>query len=116
MKKCSVCQNEFEGRSNQKYCSQKCKNAFHNKEIKLKEHHIKLINRELHKNWVTLQKLYDIYRSSPISREIVLKYGFNQKYHTHIYKSPNGESYNMVYDMAYKPYFDDQIQIVKVDE
>lgn len=113
---CSTCQKEFDGRSNQRFCSPKCKNAFHNLENKTKERHIKAINKILHKNWITLQKLFEIYRSSPISKDIVTAYGFDEKYHTHMYKSPSGETYKMVYDMAFKPYFDEQIQIVKLEE
>ncbi len=116
MRTCYFCEKEFEGRSNQKFCSSKCKNAFHNQENKTKEIQVKTINKVLHKNWTTLQKLFEIYRSSPISKEIIRAYGFNEKYHTHIYKSPSGESYKMIYDMAFKPYFDDQIQIVKLEE
>ena len=113
---CNSCQKEFDGRSNQKFCSSKCKNAFHNRENKIKELQVKAINKVLHKNWITLQKLFEIYRSSPISMDVVEAYGFNEKYHTHVYKSPSGESYKMIYDMAFKPYFDDQIQIVKVED
>ena len=98
------------------FARKKCKNAFHNSENKIKEEHVKQINRKLHKNWTTLQKVFEIYRSAPIKKEILEKHGFNEKYHTHIYKSPNGESYNMVYDMAFKHYFDNQIQIVKLDD
>lgn len=116
MKTCPKCQKEFDGRSNQKFCTPNCKNAFHNSENKLKEQHVKHINRALHKNWTTLQKIFDIYRSSPIKKEVLEAYGFNEKYHTHKYKSPSGESYNMVYDMAFKPYFDNQIQVVKLED
>ena len=116
MKNCNICKKDFGGRSNQRFCSTQCKNAFHNQINKVKEIQVKNINKILHKNWVTLQKLFEIYRSSPIGRNVIKAYGFNEEYHTKIYTSPNGESYKMIYDMAYKPYFDDQIQIVKLDD
>ncbi len=116
MKTCHVCQKEFEGRSNQKFCGMKCKNQYHNQENKLKEQQVNKINRCLHKNWTTLHKVFEIYRSAPIQKDILLAHGFDDKYHTHVHVSPNGESYKMVYDMAYKPYFDNQVQIVKLDD
>ena len=72
MKNCPLCHKDFEGRSNQKFCSSKCKNAFHNSENKVKEEHVKHINRALHKNWTTLQKVFEIYRSSPIKKEVLI--------------------------------------------
>ena len=115
MNTCVNCEKEFEGRSNQKFCSVKCKNAYHNSRIKEKEAHIIELNRVLHKNWIALSKLYEIYRSQPIKQDIARSFGFTNKYHTHIHKSPNGQQYIMVYDYGYKKHIDDQIQIVQAD-
>jgi len=115
MTNCIHCKSDFEGRSNQKYCSTKCKNAYHNERIKDKEAHVYELNRILHKNWVVLGKLYEIYRSSPISIQIAKAHGLVDKYHTHKHQSPRGENYIMTYDYGYKKYLDDQIQIVQGD-
>jgi hypothetical protein len=113
MNNCTACNKDFEGRSNQKFCSTKCKNAYHNVKNKEKEAHLIETNRMLHKNWTVLGKLYDIYRSSPISIEIAKSFGFTDKYHTHVHKSPRGEQYTMVYDYGFKNHIDNQIQIVQ---
>ena len=115
MNNCIACSTDFEGRSNQKYCSVKCKNSYHNVKNKVKEAHVSELNRILHKNWVVLSKLYEIYRSSPISLQIARAHGFIDKYHTHIHKSPRGENYTMIYDFGFKNHIDDQIQIVQGD-
>ena len=69
----------------------------------------------MHKNWIVLRKLHEIYRSSPISMQIAKAHGLIEKYHTHLHKSPRGESYIMVYDFGFKNHIDDQIQIVQGD-
>ena len=115
MANCNHCKKDFEGRSNKKFCSTKCKNAFHNERLKEKESHLNELNRILHKNWVVLGKLYEIYRSSPISIQIAKAHGFVDKYHTHIHKSPRGESYTMLYDYGFKNHLNEQIQIVQGD-
>ena len=116
MNNCLACKNDFEGRSNQKFCSVKCKNSFHNVKNKEKKININKINRILHKNWVVLNKLFNIYRSSPVSLEIAKAHGFENKYQTHIYVNPRGENYYMVYDIGFKKNLNNEIQIVQVDD
>ena len=112
MNTCQSCEKEFEGRSNQKFCSISCKNKFHNQKNKEKESNVLHINKILHKNWTVLHKLYDIYRSSPIQNDVIKAYGVDLNYFTHIHTSPNGEKYTMVYDLGYKHHIDNQIQII----
>lgn len=112
MNTCLQCSNEFEGRSNQKFCSMRCKNAFHNKQNKEREARVIKINKILHKNWTTLHRLYEVYRSAPISMEIAKAHGFNHDFFTHVHHSPIGEKYTMAYDIGFKHHIDNQIQII----
>lgn len=112
MNNCVKCSKEFEGRSNQKFCSMSCKNSFHNRNNKDRESKVIKINKVLHRNWATLHKLYEVYRSAPISMEIVKAYGFDNSFFTHIHHSPMGEKYTMAYDIGFKRHIDDQIQII----
>lgn len=115
MKTCVSCSKDFDGRANQKFCSLSCKNKFHNDRNREKEEVVSRINRILHKNWNALHRMYEIYRSSPISMEIAEKFGFNSKYYTHIHNSPVGEKYTMAYDIGYKNHHDNQIQIIMAE-
>jgi hypothetical protein len=115
MSSCLACKKEFDGRSNRKFCSVSCKNRFHNERNKEKEAAVLEINKILHKNWTTLNKLYDVYRSAPISMDVVEAYGFNKTYFTHIHNSTLGDKYSMVYDLGLKYNLDNKIQIVVVD-
>lgn len=115
MNNCSTCNKDFEGRSNQKFCSISCKNKYHNQRNKERESSVLEINKILHRNWTTLHKLYEIYRSAPIPSEVVKAHGCNLTYYTHTHNSPIGEKYIMVYDLGYKQHIDDQIQIIRMD-
>lgn len=115
MNKCTSCESDFHGRANQKFCSLKCKNKFHNERNREKEAVVNEVNRILHRNWAALHKLYDIYRSAPISMEIVQAYGYDPTYFTHLHNSPVGEKYTMNYDVGYKNHIDNKIQIIVAD-
>ncbi|MEX1002278.1 MAG: hypothetical protein WDZ35_09215 [Crocinitomicaceae bacterium] len=114
MNTCITCDKKFEGRANKRFCSISCKNKYHNKKNREKEAVVHEINKILHKNWVTLHQLYDIYRSSPISMDVAEAYGFNKNYFTHIHNSPFGEKYTMIYDLGLKSHIDNKIQIIKI--
>lgn len=111
MSTCLTCSKDFGGRSNQKFCSVNCKNKHHNSLNKQKEAVVLNINKVLHKNWTILNKLYQIYRSTPISADIVTAYGYNATFFTHTHNSPIGEKYIMVYDIGFKNHIDNKIQI-----
>lgn len=115
MSTCLQCNKEFDGRSNRKFCSISCKNKFHNSRNRVKEAKVNEINKILHKNWTTLHKLYEIYRSSPISLEVAEAHGYKKDYFTHIHNSPFGEKYTMTYDLGIKNHIDNQIQIVVLE-
>ena len=114
-KTCLNCGKEFQGRLNQKFCGTKCKNHFHNVRNREKESVLIQLNKVLHKNWTVLHSMYSVYRSKPINMNILEANGFDSKYHTHTFNSPIGEKYTMIYDLGYKPHFDNQIQIVQAD-
>ena len=116
MSTCLSCATEFDGRANQKFCSTSCKNKYHNTRNREKEAVVNRVNRILHKNWVTLHELYQIYRSSPISMEVAEAYGYNKRYYTHVHNSPMGEKYIMSYDVGYKNHIDNKIQIIVSDD
>src|SRR5690606_9722188 len=102
VKKCTQCEAEFNGRLNQRFCSVKCKNDFHNERNRERESVVNEVNKTLHKNWAILKNLHTVYRSKPIHLQILESNGFKTKFHTHTHNSPIGEKYVMVYDYGYK--------------
>jgi|GEM_PF-1787683 len=111
---CVQCQRQFEGRANRKYCSLSCKNEFHNERNKEKNSLLIKLNKQLHRNWSVLSKMYELYRSSPIKLEILEADGFTPKFHTHTFNAPDGGKYTMIYDFGFKHHFDNHVQIVKL--
>ena len=115
MKTCNQCGISFEGRANKKFCSVKCKNEHHNAEYRNQNKILMELDKILHKNRAVLKDMYSVHRSSPIKLNVLKARGFHPDYHTHIFTSPVGGKYTMVYDVGYKTHFDDQIQIVEIE-
>ena len=112
-KHCLNCGAEFEGRLNQKFCSTKCKNGFHNERNRIENGVVIETNKTLMRNWNILKNLYNVYRSKPIAMEMLEANGFISKFHTHVMNSPRGDKYTMIYDFGFKPHFDNHVQIVQ---
>ncbi|RFC54231.1 hypothetical protein [Brumimicrobium aurantiacum] len=113
---CPSCSKEFQGRRNKKYCSVSCKNQYHNEEYRNSNQTVITLNRTLQKNRVILKDLFKVYRSSAIPLSVLEAHGFDKKFHTHLFNAPSGDRYTMVYELGYKTSFDNQIQIVEMDE
>ena len=114
-KNCTHCGSSFLGRSNKKFCSLSCKNNFHNEQYREQNMILTKLDKILHKNRAVLLDMYMVHRSSPIQLDILKARGFHPNYHTHIFNSPIGDKYTMIYDVGYKTHFDNQIQIVQLD-
>lgn len=114
-KTCPNCEEEFEGRRNKKFCSASCKNQYHNSEYRESNRDVYDINRILQRNRNILKNLFQVYRSSSVGKNILEAHGFNTKFHTHLFDAPSGARYTMVYDFGFKNLFDNQIQIVELE-
>ena len=100
MAKCKECENELVGRSDKKFCSDYCRNAFNNR---LNSDHTKLmrnINNILRKNRRILEEM-NPNKKNKFSKEALLYKGFNFSYFTNIYKTKTGKTYYFCYDQGY---------------
>lgn len=116
LKVCPICEKEFKGRRNKKFCSTKCKNQYHNEEYRNANQVVIRLNKVLQKNRTILKSLFKVYRSAAIPMSVLEAHGFNMRYHTHLFNAPSGDKYTMVYEVGYKTSFDNQIHIVELDE
>lgn len=115
-KVCPSCKQEFEGRRNKKFCNVECKNSFHNGKYREVNNVVYNTNKILHSNRKILKQLFKIYRSSAVPLNVLEAYGYDMKFHTHLFEAPSGVNYTMVYEVGFKKAFDNQINIIELEE
>lgn len=102
------------GRSDKKFCDDRCKDEYYNR-IKTSEHkEIKKIDHILKRNRRILKKLFDPGKEKLISREIFLKAGFEFDFHTHhVITKTKGNEFVFCYDYGYREVEKDKYRVVK---
>lgn len=108
---CIYCQQTFKGRSDKKYCSVDCKNAFNNERRAKEEANICLVNKQLRKNWKII-KTMNPQGMSTVRKSYLVSMGFQFKYFTHIFKSMKGAVYFFCYDVGLTEISDTHVCIV----
>lgn len=113
--KCLKCQQVFFGRSDKRFCSVACKNAYHN--AKRKNDLVHQVDASLHRNRFTLERLFsDNQGPKVLSKEILKDQGFLFEYATQIEVTPEGELIRVVYDYSWKQISDHEILVQKVKD
>lgn len=113
-KKCLECGEKVIGRSDKKFCSDYCRNAYHNTINKDTKNLIRNINNRLRKNWRILEKL-NPKQKTKTTRIKLIQEGFDFNYFTSIYTTKAGTIYYFVYDQGYLPLEEDYYALVKRD-
>ena len=111
-KKCLECGEKVTGRSDKKFCSDYCRNAYHNTINKDTKNLIRNINNRLRKNWRILEKL-NPQQKTKTTRIKLIQEGFDFNYFTSIYITKAGKTYYFVYDQGYLPLEEDFYALVK---
>ena len=101
MNLCPVCNNEKTGRSDQRFCSAKCKSLFHFSKSKKEEAFYYEVDKQLKTNRRLLKK-YNMAGLETIRKEKLIEEGFNPNYFTHYWKNSKGQVYLFVYDYGYE--------------
>lgn len=102
-RKCLECKAELRGRADQKYCSDTCRVAFHNRENKDGSKFMANISRILRKNRRILKGLFDDKRTR-VSQTTLLDEGFNFHYITNTYTTKKeGKVYRFCFEYGYLP-------------
>lgn len=111
-KKCLECGEKIVGRTDKKFCSDACRNAYNNKVNKDSKNLIRNINNRLRKNYRILEELNPDQKSKT-SRAKLAEKGFDFNYITSIYTTKAGAVYYFVYDHGYLPIEGDYYALVK---
>ena len=111
-KTCPECEEKIVGRTDKKFCSDYCRNAFNNKMNKDSTNLVRNTNNLLRKNYRVLQELNPLDKTKATKAKLLAK-GFNFEYFTSIYTTKSGTVYYFVYDQGYLPLEGDYYALVK---
>ncbi|WP_277110902.1 hypothetical protein [Chryseobacterium taklimakanense] len=112
---CLECGDEIHGRSDKKFCSDGCRNAFNNKNNRDTTNLMRNINNKLRKNHRILSEQNYIDGKAKTTKNKLTSEGFNFDYFTNLRIYKNGAEYRFVYDIGYKYLEDDWILLVRKD-
>ncbi len=111
-KRCLECGEVILGRSDKKFCSDACRNAYNNRKNKISVNLIRNINNRLKKNWRILEKLNPEDKTK-VHKTKLENEGFDFNYFTGIYTTKKGATYYFVYDQGYLDIGNDFFMLVK---
>ncbi len=109
---CLECDAPVAGRSDKKFCSDACRNAYNNRVNKDSKNLIRNINNRLRKNYRILEEL-NPHGKSKTTKTRLLDKGFDFEYITNLYTTKKGSTYFFVYDLGYLPLDNDYYMIVR---
>ncbi|QSS96216.1 hypothetical protein [Psychroflexus sp. ALD_RP9] len=111
---CEECQEPVSGRSDKRFCSDYCRNAFNNKRNRDQTKVVRNTNNQLRKNYRILNELNPNDKTK-VNRQTLMAKGFNFKLFTSIYKTKKGSIYYFVYNQGYLDIGNDYFALVKRD-
>jgi len=112
-KTCLVCHNPLKGRTDQQFCSDQCRTAYHNEQRKQKNHYLKEVNRILKRNRDILQRACPDGKRK-VNKALLLQQGFQYGYFTGEYQTRQGHIYYYCYDYGYRVVNEEELIIVKL--
>lgn len=101
-KACLECGEKIVGRVDKKFCSDYCRNAYHNNLNKDSKNMLRNVNNRLRKNYRILEECNPGEKTTTTKNRLLAK-GFNFDYITSIYTTKSGKVYYFVYDQGYLP-------------
>jgi hypothetical protein len=99
-KKCLECDEQIQGRSDKKFCSDLCRNSYNNKLNSDVTNYVRHVNNVLRRNRRILEELNPEGKIS-MHRDKLVDKGFNFNYFTSIYKNKKGDVYYYCYEYGY---------------
>jgi predicted nucleic acid-binding Zn ribbon protein len=111
-KRCLECGEILLGRSDKKFCSDACRNAYNNRKNQVSNKLIRTINKKLKENWRILQQLNPDEKTK-VHKSKLIKAGFDFEYFTSIYTTKKQSVYYFVYDQGYLDIGNDFFMLVK---
>lgn len=113
LRSCPECNESIRGRVDKKFCSDYCRNAYHNRMNKDSRNLIRRTNNRLRKNYRILESFPLKKGTATTSRNHLSEKGFDFECITSVYTTKKGNTYWFVYDMGYLALDKDIFVIVK---
>ncbi len=114
LKKCLECGEPIMGRSDKKFCSDYCRNAYNNKVNKDSKNLIRNTNNRLRKNYKILSELNSTGKTKT-TRTKLNNQNFDFNLFTTIYTTKTGNVYYYIYDQGYLKLENDYYLLIKRD-
>ena len=111
---CPECGKEIIGRADKTFCSNACRNNHNNKVNKDSTNLMRNINNSLRKNYKILSEL-NVGEKTKVSKKDLMKKKFNFGNFTSILEAKTGNTYYIVYDLAFQELEGDVFFITKID-
>ena len=111
-KTCLFCNKTIVGRTDKKFCSDYCRNAYNNKVNKDSKNLIRNTNNRLRKNYKILGELNNSGKTK-VTRSKLLNQNFDFNFFTSIYTTKTGNTYFYVYDQGYLPLENEYYLLIK---
>ena len=111
-KACLECGEKLMGRSDKKFCSDGCRNAYNNRLNRDQNNLMRNVHNVLRRNYRTLKKLNPSGKTTVLKSQL-LQEDFEFDFVTSLYTTKKGNTYYFVYDMGYLPLDDERYLLVK---
>lgn len=112
---CPVCNMEFDGRADKKFCCDQCRNSYNNNIYADYANTTRNINRILKNNRRILFEFFDKGNFKPHKDKLMMA-GYNFDYLTNMYKTKTGKTYFYCYDFGISFHDDGFCSIVEKKE
>jgi predicted nucleic acid-binding Zn ribbon protein len=112
---CLECGTTLNGRKDQKFCGDYCRNTFNNKQNEDVNNYMRRINNILRKNRRILDKL-NPEGMKTVDLMALAEEGFNFHYYTNTYTTKKGVTYFFCYDRGYSKTEDNKFILVHKQE
>ena len=109
---CADCGEPISDRADKKFCSDYCRNAYHNKQNGGATHYVRHVNSSLRKNRKILQTLNPNGKIK-LPKKKLLDEGFNFDFHTNTSTTRKGATYYFCYEHGYLPLDGDWLMLVE---
>ncbi|MES2800834.1 MAG: hypothetical protein V4638_12510 [Bacteroidota bacterium] len=111
-RKCLECGHKLQGRKDQKFCSDYCRNTFNNRLHEDANNYVRRINNILRKNRRILETLNPDGKIT-VDAIRLAEEGFNFHYFTNTYRTQKGAKYIFCYEQGYLKLENNQYMLVK---